>query len=122
MGEVITVLKKIFSLYCLLLAIYGTIGNIISILICMRKRLRNITPFKLFAFIAASDAVGLYQWNLHQFFVNYAQDFDFVYLWYCRYNNYMQNIICEFSAWLLVKKILKMLIKIKKGSILFNFR
>ena len=112
MSDLILFFKKFFSIYCLIITILGTIGNTFSCFVCLRKRLRKTTLFKLFAFINISDALGLYEWNLQNFFVNFATDYDFVYLWYCKSENYLQNVTSELSAWLLVKLYKKFLNKL----------
>ena len=109
MSEFILFLKKFLAIYCLIIVIFGTIGNTFSFFICLRKRLRNTTLFKLFAFINVSDSLGLYGWNLQIFFENFTTNYDFVYLWYCKSENYLQNVTSELSSWLLVKLYIEFL-------------
>ena len=97
---------KIFGIFNLLLIIFGTFGNFLACFICLRKRLRKITTFKLLAFNTISDTIGLYEWNLQVIFVAYFEDYELISLWYCKMNDFLQNIAFEISAWLLVNKVI----------------
>ena len=103
MVDLILVFKKMVATINLCLIIFGTIGNLLTATICLRKRLRKINTFKFFAFNAILDAVGLYEWNLRQlvlYFFN--KDWSLQSLIYCKWNSYIQYVSLEASAWILV--------------------
>jgi hypothetical protein len=103
MADLIATFKKIIAAYNMILIVFGTIGNILTITICLRKRLRKINTFKLFAFNALLDTIGLYEWNLRQFVLYYFNiDLSFTYLWYCNLSSFLQYVSFETSAWFLV--------------------
>jgi len=88
----------------MVLIIFGTIGNILTAVICFRRRLRKINTFKFFAFNALLDTVGLYEWNLRQFVLYlFNQDWSFTSLIYCNLSSFFQYVSFEASAWFLVK-------------------
>ncbi len=107
MTDFYDVFAEILATYSLVLVVVGTIGNIISFLTCVRKRLRCITTFVFLTFISLNDIVCLYIWNLSHFIYTfdgyYQQNTS---LAWCRVSSLMQNVSLEWSAWLLVCDVL----------------
>ena len=96
-------LKKIVSAYNIFLIITGTIGNIFTICIFMKKEFR-MACFRLYIFNIIYDTFGLYHWNIRQFFLYYWNiDYQNVYLFYCSFTTYAQISCFEISAWFLVR-------------------
>ena len=105
MTDAILVLKKVIAAYNMFLIILGTFGNILTCIICLRKRLRQINTFKFFSFIAVIDMIGLYEWNLRQFVLYFMNvDLSFEFLLYCDISSFFQYVAFETSAWFLVIK------------------
>ena len=61
-------LNEILSYYSILLAGFGTFGNLLSLVVCMRKSLRKTPTFIFIAFMVVLDALSLYFWNLNTYF------------------------------------------------------
>lgn len=99
--------------YALWLIVVGTIGNIVTAYICYE--LRKSTTFVFLTFIAASDLVASYFWNVNGFtisFTNVSIIGTNIYL--CRIGNYIQFSFLLISAWLLVKQFDYQMAKIEK--------
>ena len=92
---------KILATYDICLTAGGTIGNIIVFLICLR--IKNNSTFALMRFLAISDLVSLYWWNVDHFMVPFFNlDFQSMYVFYCRLADFAQYSSLQISAWLLV--------------------
>ena len=101
--DLVNLLQKIISGYNFFIAIVGTFANLLTCHICLRKKLKRFTTFKLYAFNSVSDMIGLYQWNIFQFVLyNFHVNLQHN-LWYCYMCSYLQITTFEISAWLLVK-------------------
>lgn len=101
--DVVTLIKQGICIYTFSLIILGTVGNIITITICLRKRLRQINTFKFFAFNAFLDTIGLYGWNVRQFvYYLFYEDLSLKSLVYCDLSSFFQYVSFEASAWFLV--------------------
>jgi hypothetical protein len=61
MSEVeVKTIQKVLAVYSIILVILGTIGNGLTCLVCLRKKLRCITTFILIAFMAISETASIY--------------------------------------------------------------
>ena len=92
----------ILGIFCLGLAIVGTIGNTLIFFICILK-LRNEVTFIFIAFLAVVDMVSLFEWNLTHFTdafytINLLMDT----IPKCRLLAFFQMTSLQASAWLLV--------------------
>jgi hypothetical protein len=67
MGDIIDTLNKVFGTYCLILVIFGTLSNMLGLVVCSRKRLKTLTTFLFFTFIFLADTFTLYLWCLDHF-------------------------------------------------------
>ena len=92
---------KILGCYSLGLAIFGTIGNLIIFYVSLRTS-KNST-FILLRYLAISDIIALYFWNLNDFSISIL-DFDLenYSLFFCRFGSWIQFSSLQSSAWLLV--------------------
>jgi hypothetical protein len=101
----IKIFKKIIAFYNIILIIFGTLGNILTCIICLRRRLKKVNTFKLFALNAIMATISLYEWNLRQIIL-YLFEIDLIYqsLLYCQLTAFLQYVSFESSAWFLVKK------------------
>lgn len=105
MVDLVLVFKKIIAIINVCLIVFGTLGNILTAGICLRKRLRKINTFKFFAFNAILDTIGLYGWNFRQFVLYiFNLDWSFTSLIYCDMSSFFQYVAFEASAWFLVTK------------------
>ena len=102
------IFNRVIGAYALFILIFGTIGNIITSLICFRKRLRKTTFFCFMSIISILDIFSLYTWNLSSFLIPYFNIMhDFSSVPWCKISSFMQFFSLQSSAWLLV--ILKLI-------------
>ena len=100
----VLIAKYVFSCYNIAIAILGSISNLLVCFICLRKKLRKRSTFKLFAFAAIKNMLSLYQWNLYQVVLYlFNTDLNSKYLMCCLLISYFQHVTFESSAWFLVK-------------------
>lgn len=98
------ILKKIVAAYNMFLIIAGTIGNIFTIFIFMKKEFSVTTAFRLYVFNIFFDTFSLYHWNIRQFILYFWKiDYQNVYLFYCSFTSYAQISSFEISSWFLVR-------------------
>ena len=96
-----TVILQIFGIYDLLLAILGTAGNVLVLIVAYR--LRKTTTFVFIACLAVTDSLTLYFWNLNHFLGPFFSiDLENDSLVGCKLGNFVQFASLESSAWLLV--------------------
>ncbi len=89
--------------YSIFLAIFGTIGNILSFIICLRPHLRKIPTFIFFAYMMIMHTISLYFWNFNIFILTfYGFTIGDVNLASCRITSYLQGVSFQSSAFLLV--------------------
>lgn len=99
----VNLLKKVVSVYNLILIITGSLTNILTLITCLQKDIRKISTFRLYAFNAISDTLNLYPWNIGQFVWYFlGTELGATYLWWCIGAAYIQFTTFELSAWLLV--------------------
>ena len=67
MSNAIDIAVKCFGIYSLILIIFGTIFNILGLVVCLRKRLRTYTTFVFFSFMFIADVLSLYLWCIDHF-------------------------------------------------------
>jgi hypothetical protein len=103
--DAVLIAKYVFSSYNIAIAVLGTISNLLICFICLRKKLRKRSTFKLFAFAAITNMLSLYQWNLYQVVLYlFNTDLNSKYLACCLLISYFQHVTFESSAWFLVKQ------------------
>ena len=100
---------KIIGVVCLLLAIVGTIGNFLIFLVCF-IRLRTQVTFIFIMFLAITDTVTLYGWNIAHFSSAFYDTNLQQSIWTCRVMNFFQFASFHSSAWLLVSLFTKYLV------------
>lgn len=100
------IVMKALGVWCLVLTIVGTIGNLFIFLICVTK-LRSQVTFVFIAFLAVVDALSLYEWNLTHFYEAFHISSALVdgNILICRLISFSQYITLHSSAWLLVSRL-----------------
>lgn len=99
--------EQLLSYYALFLIIIGTLSNIISILIMLRRSMRAHAYTMYLRILAISDTIILYQWNFDSFYrYNISKppfflDLDMHSLVICRLLSFLAFFSLQFSAWLL---------------------
>jgi hypothetical protein len=107
----------ILSIYSILIAVFGSIGNILTFSICMSKNLRKIPTFIFIGFMALIDILSLSMWNFNELLLTFygltIGDFNHL---ACKITSFLQLFSLQTSAFLLVSKPLtiKFRITIKK--------
>jgi hypothetical protein len=95
---------KLIFLYFLLLLVFGTIGNIFIIILCLKKGKRTINYFLSILFLSLNNLAIIYSTELSLIFLPF---FKFEIdensgLWYI--SPYLiQNLSEEFFSWILVR-------------------
>ncbi|CAF1257485.1 unnamed protein product [Didymodactylos carnosus] len=111
----IPVINQFIGAYSLLLTIFGTIGNLLSLFIFLKSKiLRKYSTCKFLIALAIIDTLSLYWWNLQRFYKVY---FGFTYnklsVASCRISMFMAYSTLEISSWLLVLMSLDRFLNIK---------
>lgn len=95
------------SYYSLFLIIMGSICNLTSFMIMMRKQMRKHPCMRYLAVLSLTDAMVLYQWNMNTFYKYHLTspplnlDLEEISLFWCRWLSYMAFSCLQLSAWLL---------------------
>jgi len=85
----------------------GTVFNITSFTIMVRKNIRKYACMRYLAFLSLVDLIVLYQWNLNTFFkynLSVApeyKDLEEISLIWCRYISFMAFSTLQLSSWIL---------------------
>ena len=91
----------VISSYQILLAVFGAIGGLLTLITAFR--LRKTTTFFFISFLAITDSLSLYWWNLNDviftFFGYHVEESD---MFGCKIFNFFQMVPTQASAWLLV--------------------
>ena len=96
-----------FSYYALFLIIVGTIFNLTSFLVMIRKNMRKYACMRYLAILSIVDLLVLYQWNLNTFykynfsFPPFYRDLEELSLFWCRWISYLAFSTLQLSSWLL---------------------
>jgi hypothetical protein len=97
-------LRQCFAVLALISIIFGTLTNILTCAICLRKNLRCTPTFIFMAFMVISDTLALYGLNLDWYFYNafFPQYLSDKYFFYCKIHYFIHLFPLKTSAWLLV--------------------
>ena len=103
MSDPFYIVNVAISAYGIGLAALGTIGNLLSLNVCLRPSLRKTPTFIFIAFEVCADTVALYFWNFNNFFLTFFGKTmgDMSEDW-CRWSLFMQTTSGDISAYLLV--------------------
>ena len=96
--------RRFFGVLALIFLIIGTITNLLSCGICLKKQLRKTPTFVFLAFLVISDTIALYGLNLdwyfyEAFYPTYLSDLNW---FYCKIHFFIHLFPLKTSAWLLV--------------------
>lgn len=98
-----TIANQILAVYALFLTLFGTVGNILSMRICLHDHLRKIPTFAFLFLLLISDTLALYSWNLDHFIQTFwGFMLDDLNIHWCRWTTFLQCFSFQSSAWLLV--------------------
>ena len=94
-------LCHIFSAYCLMLLVVGTLLNLVSFKICFN--LKRMNQFVYLSFMMLVDTLSLYFWCLDTFLSSYfhfkLQNLNIL---FCKFGSFIQFTCLQWSSWLLV--------------------
>jgi hypothetical protein len=100
-------INLMLATYSIQTAFFGSIGNILTFSICMRKNLRKTPTFIFIAFMALIDILSLSFWNLNPLllvlFGKIMGDFNEE---SCKILSFLQLFSLQTSAFLLVSRII----------------
>lgn len=102
--EIYELLNKIIGIYSVFLAIFGTIGNLISFSVCIRKKLRKTPAFVFMAIMNLFESLSLYFWNMNSFYIAFifSMPIGDVNRIACKLTTFFQYFSSTVSAYLLV--------------------
>jgi hypothetical protein len=97
-------LRQCFAVLALIFIIFGTLTNILTCGICLRKNLRCTPTFIFMAFMVIADTLALYGLNLDWYFYNafFPEYISDKYWFYCKIHYFIHLFPLKISAWLLV--------------------
>jgi hypothetical protein len=104
MDYTVDIARKFFACFACLFLVFGTITNLLSCIICLKKPLNETPTFIFMAFMVVSDTLALYGLNLDWYFYNafFSQYLSDKYWFYCKIHYFIHLFPLKTSAWLLV--------------------
>ena len=102
-NQVIFILNRIVSCYSIVLAWFGTLGNLLSTIVCLQKSLRKTPTFIFISFMVNLDSLSLYFWNFNSYYLSFygISPMDESEL-ACKMTNSLQMFSLQGSAYFLV--------------------
>ena len=98
-------LTTALSYYAIFLAVFGTLGNVIVVIVCTRSSLRKNPTFNFLIPIALFDTIPLYIANFNSYFIQkYGSNVFDMNLYFCKIFIFTQMLSQESSAFLMVNK------------------
>ena len=100
-------IEQVISWYSMLLIVVGTICNLTSFSIMLRKNIRKHSCMRYLSILTLSDTLVLYQWNFATFYkynLSFAPsylDLEDISLIWCRWISYFAFSSLQISSWLL---------------------
>ena len=92
---------KILGYYSLVLVVLGTLGNLIIMFVSIKTNTHAM--FALFGYLAFSDMLSLYFWNLSHFiYSSFDIDIQNFNVYMCKFGTWIQYSSLQSSAWILV--------------------
>ena len=93
------------SIYALVLIIVGTVGNLLTIVVLLRRQLRRFVTVRYLIIVSICDIVSLYGWNLNNFYkFNIRKDnsnIEDLSLAHCRVISFLTFVSLQLSSWCL---------------------
>jgi len=93
------------SIYALVLIIIGTVGNILTIIVLLRRHLRRFVTVNYLIIVSICDLISLYGWNLNNFYkFNIStknSNIEDLSLIHCRLISFMTFVTLQLSSWCL---------------------
>ncbi len=96
-------LDACLAYYAIFLAVYGTLGNVITLVVCNYGKLRRRPTFVFLSFKVLADFLPLYSWNLNSY-MNYKFGYNTTELnkWACQITTLLTGSAMESSSFLMV--------------------
>ena len=93
------------SIYALLLVIIGTIGNLLTIVVLVRRNLRRFVTVRYLILVSLCDLISLYGWNLNNFYKfnvsSSNSNIEDLSLVHCRLISFVTFVTLQLSSWCL---------------------
>ena len=99
--------ELILSYYTVVLIVIGTICNLTSFCIMLKKNMRKYSCMRFLCILTLSDTIVLFQWNMNTFFkynlsvAPLYSDLEEISLFWCRWISYFAFSSLQTSSWLL---------------------
>ena len=96
---------QFLSIYALVLIIVGTVGNLLTIIVLLRRNLRRLVTIRYLIVVSICDTISLYGWNLNSFYkFNISRNNDNleeISIIHCRVISFMTFVSLQLSSWCL---------------------
>lgn len=93
------------SIYALVLIVVGTVGNVLTLIVLLRRHLRRFVTVRYLIAVSICDIVSLYGWNLNNFYkfnISPTQgNIEDLSLIHCRLISFMTFVALQLSSWCL---------------------
>lgn len=88
-----------------MLIIVGTVGNLLTIIVLLRRNLRRLVTIRYLIIVSICDTISLYGWNLNNFYkfnINSKKDnLEELSIIHCRIISFMTFVSLQLSSWCL---------------------
>lgn len=111
-----------YYIFPLIVIVVGTIGNILSIIVLLYKKINKIGPRDMYIYLFLSDSVCLLFLVFNVLQVNYGKDLTIISLSACKVFWYLQNLFAALSPFFLVYISFEKVISTRYPSKRFFFR
>ena len=103
------VTQRLFAVFACTFLIFGTLTNLLTCIVCLRRNMRKFPIYIFIAFMVVADTLALYGSNLDAYFYNifftgYLADGNW---FYCKIRYFIHFFPLKTSAWILVSLYLK---------------
>jgi hypothetical protein len=89
----------------LVLIIVGTVGNLLTIIVLLRRQLRRFVTARYLVIVSICDTVSLYGWNLNNFYKfsisTENSNIEDLSLIHCRLISFLTFVSLQLSSWCL---------------------
>ncbi|CAF0894526.1 unnamed protein product [Adineta ricciae] len=96
---------QFLSIYALILIIVGTVGNLLTVVVLLRRNLRRLVTIRYLIVVSICDTISLYGWNLNSFYkfnINRNNgNLEEISIIHCRVISFMTFVSLQLSSWCL---------------------
>lgn len=93
--------KNIIIITSPILLLVGTVGNIVSLLVLLRKNMRKRSTYNYLAILSIADTCVLY-FGLLQYYLEEGYGYTIVSSWGCKLLHMIKFTVTDYSVWLII--------------------